>query len=101
MPEWAPLIKVTSSRRHGAEVILSGANYDEAYGRARQVATERGLAFVHPFDDERVIAGQGTLGLELSEQCPDMDAVVVPIGGGGLVGGVGAGHQGRAAPRFA
>ena len=89
MPEWAPLIKVTSSRRHGAEVILSGANYDEAYGRARQVATERGLAFVHPFDDERVIAGQGTLGLELLEQCPDMDAVVVPIGGGGLVGGVG------------
>ena len=89
MPEWAPLIKVTSSRRHGAEVILSGANYDEAYGRARQVANERGLAFVHPFDDERVIAGQGTLGLELLEQCPDMEAVVVPIGGGGLVGGVG------------
>jgi len=89
MPEWAPLIKVTSSRRHGAEVILSGANYDEAYGRARQIANERGLAFVHPFDDERVVAGQGTLGLELLEQCPDMDAVVVPIGGGGLVGGVG------------
>ena len=88
MPEWAPLIKVTSSRRHGAEVILSGANYDEAYGRARQVATERGLAFVHPFDDDRVVAGQGTLGLELLEQCADMDAVVVPVGGGGLVGGV-------------
>ncbi len=89
MPEWAPLIKVTSARRHGAEVILFGANYDEAYGRARQLAIERGLVFVHPFDDERVIAGQGTLGLELLEQCPDMDAVVVPIGGGGLVGGVG------------
>jgi threonine dehydratase len=89
MPEWAPLIKVTSARRHGAEVILFGANYDEAYGRARQLAIERGLFFVHPFDDERVIAGQGTLGLELLEQCPDMDAVVVPIGGGGLVGGVG------------
>jgi len=89
MPEWAPLIKVTSARRHGAEVILFGANYDEAYGRARQVAIERGLVFVHPFDDERVIAGQGTLGLELLEQCPDMDAVIVPIGGGGLVGGVG------------
>jgi threonine dehydratase len=89
MPEWAPLIKVTSSRRHGAEVILSGANYDEAYGRARQVATERGLTFVHPFDDERVVAGQGTLGLELLEQCPNMEAVVVPVGGGGLVGGVG------------
>ena len=89
MPEWAPLIKVTSARRYGAEVILSGANYDEAYGRARQVARERGLVFVHPFDDERVVAGQGTLGLELLEQCPDMDAVVVPVGGGGLVGGVG------------
>jgi threonine dehydratase len=89
MPEWAPLIKVTSARRQGAEVILSGANYDEAYGRARQIATERGLTFVHPFDDERVVAGQGTLGLELLEQCPDMDAVVVPVGGGGLVGGVG------------
>jgi len=88
MPEWAPLIKVTSARRYGAEVILSGANYDEAYGLARQIATERGLAFVHPFDDARVVAGQGTLGLELLEQCPDMDAVVVPVGGGGLVGGV-------------
>jgi threonine dehydratase len=88
MPEWAPLIKVTSSRRHGAEVILSGANYDEAYGHARQIAAERGLAFVHPFDDDRVVAGQGTLGLELLEQCPDMDAIVVPVGGGGLVGGV-------------
>ena len=88
MPEWAPLIKVTSARRYGAEVILSGANYDEAYGCARQIATERGLAFVHPFDDDRVVAGQGTLGLELLEQCPDMDAVVVPVGGGGLVGGV-------------
>ncbi|HYS17713.1 MAG TPA: threonine ammonia-lyase [Candidatus Binatia bacterium] len=88
MPEWAPLIKVTSSRRHGAEVILAGANYDEAYGRAREIATERGLTFVHPFDDERVIAGQGTLGLELLEQRPDMDAVLVPVGGGGLIGGV-------------
>src|SRR3989441_737356 len=89
MPEWAPLIKVTSSRRYGAEVILHGANYDEAYGRAREVQAERGLTFVHPFDDERVIAGQGTLGLELLAQRPDMDAVLVPVGGGGLVGGVG------------
>jgi threonine dehydratase len=88
MPEWAPLIKVTSSRRYGAEVILHGANYDEAYGRAREVQAERGLAFVHPFDDERVIAGQGTLGLELLAQRPDMDAVLVPVGGGGLIAGV-------------
>src|SRR5256712_5153370 len=88
MPEWAPLIKVTSSRRYGAEVILAGANYDDAYARACDIASERGLTFVHPFDDERVIAGQGTLGLELLEQRPDMDAVLVPIGGGGLIAGV-------------
>ncbi len=88
MPEWAPLIKVTSSRRYGAEVILHGANYDEAYARAREVEAERGLAFVHPFDDPRVIAGQGTLGLELLEQRAEMDAVLVPVGGGGLIGGV-------------
>jgi len=84
MPEWAPLIKVTSSRRYGAEVILAGANYDDAYARACDIATERGLTFVHPFDDERVIAGQGTL----LAQRPDMDAVLVPIGGGGLIAGV-------------
>jgi threonine dehydratase len=88
MPEWAPLIKVTSARRYGAEVILAGANFDEAYGRAREVAAARGLSFVHPFDDPRVIAGQGTLGLELLEQQPEMDAVLVPVGGGGLIGGV-------------
>src|SRR5262249_28207723 len=87
MPGGAPLIKVTSARRQGAEVILFGANYDEAYDRARRLATERGLVFVHPFDDERVIAGQGTLGLELLEQCPDVHAVVVAVGGGGLAGG--------------
>ncbi len=88
MPEWAPLIKVTSARYHEAEVVLAGANYDEAYGHARKIETERGLTFVHPFDDPQVIAGQGTLGLELLEQCPDFDAVVVPVGGGGLIGGV-------------
>jgi threonine dehydratase len=88
MPESAPLIKVTSSRRYGAEVILYGTNYDEAYGRARWVQTERGLVFVHPFDDERVIAGQGTLGLELLAQRPEMDAVLIPVGGGGLAAGV-------------
>jgi threonine dehydratase len=88
MPERAPLVKVTSARRYGAEIILAGANYDEAYGRAREIATERGLLFVHPFDDARVVAGQGTLGLELLEQRPDADAVVVPVGGGGLISGV-------------
>ena len=88
MPEWAPLIKVTSARYHGAEVVLAGTNYDEAYAHARGIQTERRLTFIHPFDDPAVIAGQGTLGLELLEQCPDMDAVVVPVGGGGLISGV-------------
>lgn len=88
MPESAPLIKVTSARYHGAEVVLAGANYDEAYARARTIEAERGLTFIHPFDDPRVITGQGTLGLELLEQCPDLDAVVVPVGGGGLIAGV-------------
>ncbi|MBI3635327.1 MAG: threonine ammonia-lyase [Candidatus Rokubacteria bacterium] len=90
MPEWAPLIKVMSARRHGAEVVLQGANFDEAYAHATTLARERGLLFVHPFDDDRVIAGQGTLGLELLAQRPDLDAVIVPIGGGGLIGGVAA-----------
>jgi threonine dehydratase len=88
MPEWAPLIKVTSARRHGAEVILAGTNFDEAHARAAALAAARGLVMVHPFDDDLVIAGQGTLGLELLEQCPGMDAVIVPVGGGGLIAGV-------------
>ena len=88
MPEWAPLIKVTSARRYRAQVILHGANFDEAYARALELAGERGMVFVHPFDDVRVIAGQGTLGLELLEQIPEVDAVLVPVGGGGLIAGV-------------
>jgi threonine dehydratase len=89
MPEWAPLIKVTSARHHGAEVILEGANFDEAYAHARELERDRGHVFVHPFDDPRVIAGQGTLGLEVLEQRPDVDAVLVAVGGGGLAAGVG------------
>jgi threonine dehydratase len=88
IPTYAPLIKATSARRYGAEVILHGANYDEAYERASALVAERGAVFVHPFDDERVVAGQGTLGLELLEQVEDLDAVVVPVGGGGLIAGV-------------
>jgi threonine dehydratase len=88
MPEWAPLVKVTSARRYRARVILHGANFDEAYARARQIAVVLGMVFVHPFDDARVISGQGTLGLELLEQRPDVDAVLVPVGGGGLIAGV-------------
>ena len=88
MPTYAPLIKVTSARRYGAEVVLHGANFDEAHDRARAMSDERGAVFVHPFDDPRVVAGQGTLGLELLEQVDELDAVVVPVGGGGLIAGV-------------
>ena len=88
MPEAAPLGKVTAARRHGADVILDGENYDAAYARAKEIEAERDLIFVHPFDDPRVIAGQGTIGLELLEQVPGLDAVVVPVGGGGLIGGI-------------
>src|SRR5262249_21798956 len=88
MPAWAPLTKVTAARQQGAEVILFGENYDEAYARAREIEAERDLAFVHPFDDPRIVAGQGTIGLELCEQVPDLDAVLVPVGGGGLISGL-------------
>jgi threonine dehydratase len=88
MPTYAPLIKVTSARRYGAEVILHGADYDEAYEQAQTLVRERGAVFVHAFDDARVVAGQGTLGLELLEQLSEIDAVLVPVGGGGLIGGV-------------
>jgi len=88
MPEYAPLIKVTNARRYGAEVVLHGSNFEEAYERARALEAERGLVFVHPFDDPRVVAGQGTLGLEVLEQLPEVEAVIVPVGGGGLIGGV-------------
>ena len=89
MPEWAPLVKATAARRDGAEVILWGGSFDEAYDHAAEIGAERGHLFVHPFDDERIIAGQGTIGLELLEQRPDLDAIVVPVGGGGLAGGIG------------
>ncbi|MEK7444256.1 MAG: threonine ammonia-lyase [candidate division NC10 bacterium] len=88
MPTWAPLIKVMAARRHGAEVVLHGDGYDEAFARAKEIEAERDLVFVHPFDDPRIIAGQGTIGLELLEQCPDLDAVIAPVGGGGLIGGI-------------
>jgi threonine dehydratase len=90
MPEATPIMKVANTRAHGARVVLHGANYDEAYAEARRLEHVEKLTFVHPFDDPDVIAGQGTIGLEILEQEPDLDAVVVPIGGGGLVSGIGA-----------
>lgn len=96
MPEATPLLKVVNTRGHGAEVVLHGANYDEAYAEARRLEATQGLTFVHPFDDPAVIAGQGTLGLELLEQVPDLDAVLVPVGGGGLVAGMAAALKAKA-----
>ena len=88
MPETTPLNKVSRTTGFGAEVLLHGANYDEAYAEAMRLGSNEGLSFLHPFDDPAVIAGQGSLGLELLEQIPELDAMVVPIGGGGLISGI-------------
>jgi threonine dehydratase len=88
MPLTAPLNKISSTRGYGAEVILHGTNYDEAYQEARRRCSSAGMTFIHPFDDEAVIAGQGTIGLELIEQNPYLEAVLVPVGGGGLIAGI-------------
>ncbi|HWG18513.1 MAG TPA: threonine ammonia-lyase [Acidobacteriaceae bacterium] len=88
MPLATPLVKVTATRGFGAEVILHGANYDEACTEAMRLCAEQKLTFIHPFDDTAVMAGQGTLGLELLDQVSDLEAVVAPIGGGGLIAGV-------------
>jgi threonine dehydratase len=88
MPLATPLVKVSATRGYGAEVVLHGRSYDEAYQEAVVRCEREGYVFVHPFDDEAVMAGQGTLGLELFEQAPDLEAVLVPVGGGGLISGV-------------
>jgi threonine dehydratase len=88
MPEATPLLKVTGTKALGAEVILHGDNYDEAYSYAITYAKENNLTFIHPFEDDAVIAGQGTVALEMLDDVNDLDVVVVPIGGGGLISGV-------------
>jgi threonine dehydratase len=88
MPLTTPLVKVTATRGFGAEVVLFGANYDEACVEATRLCEAEGMTFIHPFDDPLVMAGQGTIGLELLEQVEGLEAVVVPIGGGGLIGGI-------------
>jgi len=88
MPATTPVIKVEATRNYGAEVVLYGNNFDEAYQRARELEKEHGYVFIHPFDDVDVIAGQGTLALEIINELHQVDEIVVPIGGGGLVSGV-------------
>jgi threonine dehydratase len=88
MPVFAPLIKVTRVRQYGGQSILHGNDYDEALAEAQRLSQARGLTFVSAFNDPWIVAGQGTIGLELYEQNPDLDAVIVPVGGGGLIAGI-------------
>ena len=88
MPAHTPLIKVDATKAHGAEVVLHGEVYDEAYAKAVELQKSEGYTFVHPFDDEDVIEGQGTIALEILEELPDTDVILVPIGGGGLIAGI-------------
>ena len=88
MPKHTPLIRVEATRRYGAEVILTGEVYDEAYEYAKKLQEKEGYTFVHPFNDEDVIEGQGTIALEVLEELPDADIILVPIGGGGLISGI-------------
>jgi len=89
MPTFAPLIKVSNCRAFGATVVLHGTDLGEARAHAEAIAAREGLTFIHPFDNAHVIAGQGTMGLEILEQTPDVQAIVVPVGGGGLLSGIG------------
>ena len=88
MPVSTPMIKVTQTEGHGAQVVLHGERFDDAYAHARELEAARGYVFVHPFDDVTVMAGAGTVGLEMLEDAPDLDTLVIPIGGGGLISGV-------------
>ncbi|MBQ5930173.1 MAG: threonine ammonia-lyase [Clostridia bacterium] len=88
LPDGAPISKVEATRSYGAEVCLVEGVYDDAYQKALSLRDEKGYTFIHPFNDEDVIAGQGTIALELAEQLPDLDAVIVPVGGGGLISGI-------------
>lgn len=90
MPKTTPLIKVQSTKKYGAEVVLYGDVYDDAYQKAKELEAQEGYVFVHPFDDIDVLEGQGTIALEILEEMPDVEVIVVPIGGGGLISGIAA-----------
>ncbi len=87
MPRYAPLVKQANCRRYGARVVLHGNSFAEAKARADEILAEEGQRYIHGYDDPAIIAGQGTIGLEVIEQCPDLDAIVIPVGGGGLLAG--------------
>lgn len=88
MPESTPLTKINGVKHYGAQVILAGTNYDEAYAYARIYGKDNSLTFVHPFEDDEVMAGQGTVALDILNKCEDLDAVIIPVGGGGLISGM-------------
>jgi threonine dehydratase len=96
MPEIAPLAKITATRGYGAEVVLAGSVYDEAYNKAVELQAESGQTFIHAFNDKAVIAGQGTIGLEILQDLEDVDAIVVPVGGGGMLAGIAVAVKERA-----
>ncbi|MFX7914575.1 pyridoxal-phosphate dependent enzyme, partial [Acinetobacter baumannii] len=87
MPTGTPMVKIENTRRHGAEVIITGQTLEECFAFVGAHAEQRGLILVHPYDDPLIIAGQGTIGLEMLEAAPELDILVVPIGGGGLISG--------------
>jgi threonine dehydratase len=89
MPQATPLVKITQTEEHGAKVVIHGIMFDDAYAKARELEAAEGYVFIHPFDDPQVIAGQGTIALEMLEDAPDLDTLCIPIGGGGLMSGVG------------
>ncbi|SEH37266.1 threonine dehydratase [Halopenitus malekzadehii] len=95
MPEYAPVSKVKATRGYGGEVVLHGIDYEEAQARAHEIEAAEDRTYVHAFDDETVMAGQGTIGLEIVEDCPELDTVVVPIGGGGLIAGIATAIAGK------
>lgn len=94
MPLSTPIVKVNQTRAHGANVVLQGSSFEEAFAHAKALEAEKGLTFVHPFDDADIMAGQGTVALEMLEDAPDLDMIVVPVGGGGLISGVAVAAKG-------
>jgi threonine dehydratase len=94
MPEGAPLPKIAATTSYGADVILHGSTVEHALARAKELAAEHGSVFIHPFEHPDVVAGQGTVGLEIVEQCPDVRTIAVPVGGGGLAAGIAVAAKG-------